>query len=110
MHVVFRDMWSQEDVPGIFAQMKLHFGNRKKRFLIANLADAPPQQYSKEMRNLLAVEISEFPIHKISFVGANPALRIMAKFLLGVIGTTPPMEAAFFKSEEEAVSWLKNDI
>ncbi len=105
--IVFREKWTEEDVPGIFSQMKTHFGDRNDRLIIADLAGAPPQQYSKEMRMLLATMISEFPIHRVGVIGANQALRLMAKFLVSVLRTKIPMEAEFFKTRDEALLWLK---
>ncbi len=107
LRVVFRDKWTEQDIPEIFSQMKKHFNDKKNRWVLADLTGAAPQHYSKEFTRILAGEASAFPIQKVAILGANPALRMMARFILTVVRTKMSVEAEFCKSDSQALLWLK---
>ena len=104
---MFRDKWTEEDIPELFSQLKKHFEGKKNRLILADLAGAAPQHYSKEFRRILVEEVSKLSFQRVAVLGANPALRIMARFILSVVTTEISVEAVFSKSEKEALLWLK---
>ena len=66
---------------------------------VENIVTADPKSI-----DLVKVEIEDEKVRKVAFVGKNPiAFFVAAQFM----GSTQKTNMAFFKTEEEALQWLK---
>jgi len=66
-----------------------------------------PGTLDKEARQLFKEHASALEFDKIALIGATPSIRMISKIVFFVIGRTE--NAKFFKTEEEAINWLKVD-
>jgi hypothetical protein len=76
------------------------------KFALVNLTNATP--LSKETRRSMKEEeekISE-GTDKMAFIGASPAIRMIAKIVMKL---SKNKNVAFFRSEKEALDWFKEE-
>ncbi|MBD3285314.1 hypothetical protein GF338_03155 [candidate division WOR-3 bacterium] len=62
---------------------------------------------SKEARRAFKDTASMVDFKRIAMVGGNPPMRMMAKVILAVTGTSKNTQ--FFKNKDEALKWLKEN-
>ncbi|MBN2379317.1 STAS/SEC14 domain-containing protein [candidate division WOR-3 bacterium] len=80
---------------------------KRKRILI-DASDAVIPKWNREMREAIFRGTSATPPNTLTAVtGLSPALRVFSKTIINIAGKHS--ETKFFKSEEEALSWLKGD-
>jgi hypothetical protein len=107
LRIRFYEQWTEDDIPEFFSLIKRLLEGKEKRYVLADLSDAAPQHYSKEFRRVFAENVSRLEIQKAAMLGANPALKIMARVLLSVIKEKNMFEVRFFNKASEALEWLK---
>lgn len=103
--------WTVENFKEALARMQELLDGKEHRYLLGDLSEATPQKYTKEFRKLVAEEGAKVPLDKVAITGASPVLRMMAKMLIAAAKVIRkiPMEAKFFKTEKEALDWLKGE-
>jgi len=79
----------------------------ENRNILADITDSARVLPPKEDRKSMVEMAKDLDWHKIAVVGADPVLRITSKVILAVMGKYK--EARFFKTEDEALAWLKGD-
>ncbi len=103
---------TEEDVPEFLAKVKELFEGRKRRRAIIDLTQASKQIYSKKARQMLSEGSAKLGYdEKIAFVGADPSIRMMARVLISgakILGK--PITAQFFKNDDDALTWLNQEI
>lgn len=103
---------TEDDVPEFLAKVKELFEGRKRRRAIIDLTQASKQIYSKKARQMLSEGSAKLGYdEKIAFVGADPSIRMMARVLISgakILGK--PITAQFFKNDDDALSWLNQEI
>jgi hypothetical protein len=82
-------------------------GKNKKRILVlADLREAPPN-LDKDVRQLMKDLSKRMKMEKFAMIVTNPAVRIIGKIVIATMGNAKG--SAFFKTEEEALQWLKGE-
>ncbi|MBN2380579.1 STAS/SEC14 domain-containing protein [candidate division WOR-3 bacterium] len=104
--------WTVENFKEAMTRIQELFEGKEHRYLIGDVSQASPQKYTKEFRQLVAEEGANVQLDKAAITGASPVLRMMAKMLIaaGRVARKIPMETRFFKTDEEAVEWLKGKV
>jgi hypothetical protein len=100
-------MLIEEDVCSILPEVQGLVGGNRRFLLLADLSQNPSGLISKRARQAFKERAQLAPIDQIAVTGANPATRMIAKVALMVMGRSDT--ARFFKSEAEAITWLKGE-
>ncbi|MBD3285310.1 hypothetical protein GF338_03135 [candidate division WOR-3 bacterium] len=80
----------------------------KRRLVLVDMShDKDPSSMSKEARKAYAEHTEIIKPEKVAMVGANPVARMVAKIALSIMGRSDITK--FFKTEDEALAWLKGD-
>lgn len=66
-----------------------------------------PAKLDKSVRRLMEDLPKRFKISKMAMIATNPAVRMIGKIVVATMGKD--FSAGFFKTEEEALHWLKGD-
>jgi anti-anti-sigma regulatory factor len=83
---------------------------KPRRYVLVDMSESVQFDASfmtKEMRNSYKELMNQMDSDKGAIVGASPALRMIAKIALAVIGNSDITR--FFKTEEDALAWLKGE-
>jgi hypothetical protein len=82
-------------------------GKNRERFALVDLNDATP--LDRKTRRAMKDEEEKLSegTDKMAFTGASPAIRMIAKLYMKF---SKNKDVGFFKTEEEALSWLKSDV
>ncbi|MBD3284762.1 hypothetical protein GF359_00335 [candidate division WOR-3 bacterium] len=75
------------------------------RCILIDLSKGPAATLDKEARKALKDAAMPDMFEKIAIYGANPAMRMIAKIIFKITGSSE--STRFYKSEEEAIAWLK---
>jgi len=81
--------------------------SKDTRAMLVDLTAGSSMGLSKEVRAAFREGPGPFKYEKIALYGANPVERMIAKAILAVSGSK--QIARFFKNEEEALSWIKEE-
>lgn len=80
----------------------------KRSRIIVDISAANAQIWDRKVRQMFAEESRKIPGDRIAIIGASPTLRMMAQMIIASAKkTTTGTEYKFFKTEEEAIVWLK---
>ena len=105
------DYFVVDDVPDFMRVLNEAFvGIDRGRNLIIDLSDYPSSILAKEVRNALTDEFSKFfdpGSDKVAAVGASPAIRMMSKVMMKMIGGDE--NTRIFKTREQAFAWFKEE-
>ncbi|MBN2379312.1 STAS/SEC14 domain-containing protein [candidate division WOR-3 bacterium] len=66
-----------------------------------------PGKLDRDVRRLQKDLPKRFNISKMAMVVTNPAIRMICKIVVATMGTD--FSAGFFKTEQEAVGWLRGE-
>ena len=86
--------------------MKTQTKDRDSYMLLADLREAPAS-LDKEVRRRLQGEIADQELEKVAMIVTNPGVRMIGKIVIATMGKSK--NTRFFKTEEEALAWLKGN-
>lgn len=98
-------MLERNDVDEIISKIAEFYEGKEHRYLMGDLSDNPSGLLSKGARTAFKENADNFAVDKIAIIGANPSTRMIAKIALTIMGKSNI--ASFFKTKEEALTWLK---
>ncbi|MBN2379294.1 STAS/SEC14 domain-containing protein [candidate division WOR-3 bacterium] len=78
--------------------------NKRTILVMADLREAPPY-LDKDVRKLMKDLSMRMKMEKFAMIVTNPAVRIIGKIVIATMGNAKG--SAFFKTESEALAWLK---
>jgi hypothetical protein len=102
----FRTM-TEEDVRELMALRKTKFTGTETDYVLADMSETTTELPTKEARKVFKESLAILNSRKVAVVGASPAARMMAKIVLALTGQSKISH--FFKTEAEALAWLKGD-
>jgi hypothetical protein len=98
-------MLEKADVDEILPKVAEYLEGKEHRYILGDLSQNPTGLLSKDARNAFKDNAKYLEVEKIAIIGANPSIRMIAKIALTIMGSSDI--AKFFKTEEEAIAWLK---
>jgi hypothetical protein len=97
---------TKEDYGKLIDEIEATLAGKKPHFALGDLsAGHPPGILDKEVRQIFKDRASSLEFDKIAIISASPSIRMISKIVFKVIGRS--QSARFFKTEEEALTWLK---
>jgi hypothetical protein len=104
LHVRFVEEVTPEEYREV-SQHILSMPEAKRQRILIDVSEASMPKWSREVRQALA-ESTDTPVNtRTAVIGISPALRVLSKAIIRVAGKHS--ETRFFKTEEEAIRWLK---
>lgn len=101
----FHGLFKKEDSEEFYESIQLLLKGKRRRFLLCNFEDGGFQvPRDKEYREFLTSFYSELGLEKIAVFNLSPPLRMLSKV---IISSTGAKNVKIFRTEEEAVAWLK---
>ncbi|NLI97729.1 STAS/SEC14 domain-containing protein [bacterium] len=100
-------MLEKADVDEILPKVAECFEGKEHRYILGDLSQNPSGLLSKDARNAFKENAKYLDVEKIAIIGANPSIRMIAKIALTIMGSSNI--AKFFKTEDEALAWLKEE-
>ncbi len=99
---------TKDDVSRLLPLANKMLENKKHRRFLVDLSDVPLQKMvDKEARQVIRNYRDGKDFEKMAIFGASPIARMIAKVMISVAG--PSGSTRFFKSEDEAVGWIKEE-
>jgi hypothetical protein len=99
---------TKEDVTKLLPLVNKLLENRKHRCFLVDLSEVPLEKMvDKESRQAIRSYNDNKNFEKIAVFGASPVVRMIAKVMISVAGSSGMTR--FFKSEDEAVDWIKGE-
>jgi len=106
--VLLTDKINADDARAIIKSMdKIFADNGDQLNVLGDLAQVPSFQLDRETRRILQDGAKDYNLGKIAIIGANPTIRMFAKIIVAVLGKNK--DSGFFKTEEDALTWLKKE-
>lgn len=103
--VIFSSL-DKPDVDEMMPVIARELDKMKRRLVLVDMSqDKNPSSMTKEARKAYKEHAAIIKPDKVAMMGASPVTRMFAKIALGVMGESD--KTRFFKTEEEAISWLK---
>lgn len=96
---------TEKDVREIMAFRETKLKDIEFEYVLADLSEAAAELPTKEDRKVFKKYLATLTYKKIAVLGANPAVRMLAKIALALISKS--RVTRFFKTEAEALAWLK---
>lgn len=105
VYVEYMSDYLQIDVAPIIQKINEHFIGKSRRQLIIKMSTVYKVE-NRETRELSNKGLQEAGVTEVAFVGGSAANRMIARVLLktGIL----KINGDFFKSYEEAITWLKS--
>ena len=100
-------MLEKADVDEIIPKVAEYLDGKEHRYILGDLSENPTGLLSKGARTAFKENADNLKVEKIAIIGANPSIRMIAKIALTIMGKSDI--AKFFKTREEAISWLKGE-
>jgi hypothetical protein len=100
-------MLEKADVEEIIPKVAEMLAGKEHRYILGDLSQNPSGLLSKDARNAFKENAEKLMVDKIAIIGANHSIRMIAKIALTIMGKSGI--AKFFKTEEEAIKWLKEE-
>lgn len=102
---------TEEEVPEFLESVDAIFKNKEHCHAVIDLSEASNQIYTTGGRKKLAEGSAKLGYNeKVAFVGANPRVKMIAKVLIaGTRFVGKPIASRFFDTDEEALSWLREE-
>ncbi len=97
---------TKEDVTKLLPLANKMLENKKHRCFLVDLSEVPLEKMvDKESRQVIRNYGDNKNFEKIAIYGASPVIRMIAKVMISVAGSSGFTK--FFKSEDEAVNWIR---
>jgi len=97
----------EEDIHEIVPMVEKEFEGRQHQYILADLSKSTSDPISQSARKAFKKYTDSMNYDRIAVIGLNPATRMIAKIVLGIIGKSDVSK--FFKTDEEAITWLKGE-
>lgn len=108
LYVQVFDKLGKEDAHGIINDVNKALEGRSHKPSIVDLTQGTPSVDKEAREAFKEIAIPEaFTSEKVAVFGASPGVRMIAKVLLTVTGFSK--RTRFFKTEDEALRWLKGE-
>lgn len=100
---------TKEDIEAIIPEIKINLDGKPHRYLLGDLSEQRTEDgiLDKEARQALRELASDADYDKIAVIGVRPMTMMIAKIGISVAGKGDI--SRFFKTEDEALTWLKED-
>jgi len=101
----FKYHFLYNDVEPLFLKVKEMLEGKEIRQLLVVMSDRHNVE-NRETREATSEQLSKLNISEVAFVGGNATNRMIARVLLktGIV----KLNGDFFKTDEEAIEWLKS--
>ncbi len=98
---------TKNDIETIIPEIKINLEGKPHRYLLGDLSEQKTVDgiLDKDARQALRDLASDASYEKIAVIGVRPMTRMIAKIGISVAGKGDI--SRFFKTEDEALSWLK---
>lgn len=101
--------FSKEEMQDFFNKVELLYGKDDHRRTLCDASECYASEYKgdlldTETRVWLRNRAEEIDLGKIALLGLNPADRMRARMVAGILGKSE--DTCFFRKEEEALAWL----
>lgn len=99
-----------EDLRELMPRIQKMFEGKTRRYALIDMSQASqvgPQVMTKEMREAYKEMTDLMDSDKSAIFGAAPAVRMASKIVLAV--TKSSKNTRFFKTESDALAWLKGE-
>lgn len=100
-------MLTAEDVHEYVPGLNKLLEDKSPRSVLADLSENPPGLLDKSARKAFKEYAKSMEWDKIAFFGAAPVIQMLAKAAVAALGKFNITR--FFKTEEEALTWLKEE-
>lgn len=98
---------TKDDVGEIMARVNATLEGRQRRFVMVDLSEGSSDMVDKEARQAFKEIADPDDFEKLAVFGANPSVRMLAKVVLAITGVSS--KTRFFKTEAQALRWLKGE-
>jgi|GEM_PF-875961 len=99
-----------EDLPEFIPRYQKLLADKPRRYLLIDMVESvkmDPSTLNKEMRNAYKELLDQIDIDKAAIFGTTPAMRMVARIALALSKWSNTTK--FFKTEDEALGWLKEE-
>ncbi|MBN2379295.1 STAS/SEC14 domain-containing protein [candidate division WOR-3 bacterium] len=99
-----------ENIRELMPRFNKMFEGKPRRYALVDMSESVQMDTSvmtKEMRDAYKELGNMMDADKAAIVGATPVLRMIAKIVIAI--TRRAKTTQFFKTKEDAVSWMKGD-
>lgn len=99
----------KNDVYDIMSEVNKELEGKGRRSVVVDLTHGSSAMVDKEARKAFKelATPEAFASEKIAVFGASPAVRMLAKVILTITGVSK--KTRFFKTEDDALRWLKGE-
>lgn len=94
-----------EDIHRLMPEVEKSLEGRPHRYIIGDLSQNPSDLLTKEARQAFKRYTDTVNYDRIAVIGVNPITRMIVKIAVTIIGQSG--KTRFFKTETEALAWLK---
>lgn len=101
------DRLKKEDVADVMSAVYSEMEGKDQRYVIVDLSRGSSDMVDKEARRAFRESARPQDFEKVAVFGASPAVRMLAKVILVVTGVWD--KTRFFKTESDALAWLKGE-
>jgi hypothetical protein len=99
---------TKEETEQLMSLIKGELKHRGVRLGIMDLSKTEAfQQISKDVREVYKKHARELPLDKAAIIVGSPVVRMIARVVLASLGISTTTR--FFKTEQEAIRWLRGD-
>jgi hypothetical protein len=98
---------NKEDVGDVMTAVDREFEGKDQRYVIVDLSRGSSDMVDKEARRAFRESARPEDFEKVAVFGASPAVRMLAKVIFVVTGVSN--KTRFFKTEADALAWLKGE-
>ncbi|MBD3284768.1 hypothetical protein GF359_00365 [candidate division WOR-3 bacterium] len=96
-----------EDVYQVQQTVQKMVKDKTRRLVLVDLTEGPADMVGKEARRAFRETANPKDFDKIAVFGTSSATRMLAKIILAITGVSDITQ--FFKTEHEALAWLKEN-
>lgn len=104
------EILSAEKLDELIPQFEELFEGKQRRYILVDMTESAQfdsKKMDKQMRNSYKELLKKMDAEKTAIYGTTPALRMVAKIALAVVGKSD--DTYFCKTKEEALAWLKEN-
>ncbi|MBN2381017.1 STAS/SEC14 domain-containing protein [candidate division WOR-3 bacterium] len=96
-----------EDIAPLVENIEQILKAESTGYLLSDVSDLPSYQIDRKTRRALQERGKVLGLTKIAMLGASPAIRMIARLVIKLLGGETAYH--FFSEEKEAVAWLKGN-
>ncbi|MBN2379307.1 STAS/SEC14 domain-containing protein [candidate division WOR-3 bacterium] len=104
-YIVHYDRVNADDARQIIDSVAELLEGKKHRYMVDDISRVSMTKLDKETRAVFAKAGEKIQLEKIAMIGADPMTRMMSKVVVALTGEAK--RTKFFRTEQEALAWLK---